>query len=76
MAYHVITLASYAESKLAKNQAAIKAAWKNNEDFEILSVIPGNNGRYLNRADAEKYLPGDKFEVRYGQWNEKVMILP
>lgn len=65
--YHVLTPA-YGVIYTTKRE--VVDAWVGNKDFR-----DAETRRYLNRADANKYLPGDSFEIRYGKHQEKVVIL-
>lgn len=67
MNYHVVTPAYGA---VYTTQAQVKAAWNNNQDFRMATT-----GQYMNKQDANKYLPGDKFQIRYGKNLEKVMVI-
>ena len=65
--YHVLTPAYGA---IYTTKAQVTQAWIGNKDFRLATT-----GQYLNRTDAGKYLPGDKFQIRYGKNLEKVIIL-
>lgn len=67
MHYHLL-LPAYGAVYTTKRE--VIAAWKENKDFRNFET-----GRYMNRTDALKYLPGDSFQIRYGKNDEKVIIL-
>lgn len=67
MAYHTLTPA-YGAIYTTKRE--VVDAWVGNKDFRLATT-----GQYLNRTDANKHLPGDSFEIRYGKNLEKVVIL-
>ena len=67
MAYHTLTPA-YGAVYTTKRE--VIQAWNENLDFRLTTT-----GQYLNLADANKYLPGDSFEIRYGKNLEKAVIL-
>ena len=67
MAYHTLTPA-YGAVYTTKRE--VVDAWVGNKDFRLTAT-----GQYLNRSGAQKYLPGDSFEIRYGKSLEKVVIL-
>lgn len=67
MKYHTLTPA-YGAIYTTKRE--VVKAWVRNKDFRLATT-----GQYLNRSEANHYLPGDSFEIRYGLRLEKVVIL-
>ena len=54
------------------SQKAVREHFEADKDFEVMDVFYAG-GRYVNKADAEKY--GLKLEIRYGKNGEKVTVL-
>lgn len=67
MAYHTLTPA-YGAVYTTKRE--VVDAWVGNKDFRLVTT-----GQYLTKTEANKHLPGDSFEIRYGRRLEKVVIL-
>jgi len=45
-----------------KSAKAVQADWNANKDFKIIDMFGGNDGRAINKQDAD---PGKSYTVRY-----------
>lgn len=56
-----------------KSQKDVKAAWDAGKDFVVNTFGP-DNGRYINKEDAERFAKGQTLNIRYSK-NTKVCVI-
>ena len=59
-----------------KSQKAVKEAWDAGKDFRIASITHPDDGRYINKHDAEKLAPNTTFNIRYKNLTQICQIKP
>lgn len=57
-----------------KSKKEVEQAWKEGKDFQIQSIGHPDDGRYINKEDAAKDLPGTTFNIRYKQLRNVAVV--
>jgi hypothetical protein len=53
---------------------AVKADWEAGKDFVIADIGSRETGRYINKADAEKYAPSETIWVRFNSLTDIIRV--
>lgn len=57
-----------------KSKKEVLQDWNEGADFIIQDMMHPDNGRYINKADAERHSKGVTFNIRYKQLREICVV--
>lgn len=56
------------------SQKAVREDWNANKDFIIQDISSPDNGRYINKSDAEQFSPGITVNIRYKKMTQVMPV--
>lgn len=56
------------------SQKAVREDWNANKDFIIQDISSPDNGRAINKSDAEQFSPGITVNIRYKKFTQVLPI--